>query len=65
MFTSILFYAFGALLVIAALGVITARNPVHCALFLVFAFLNSARDLAAARGRVPRRHRCSSSTWAR
>ena len=28
--------------VVAALGVITARNPVHCALFLVFAFLNSA-----------------------
>ena len=37
-----LFYVFGAILVIAALGVITARNPVHCALFLVFAFLNSA-----------------------
>ena len=33
---------FAALLVIAALGVITARNPVHCALFLVLAFFNSA-----------------------
>ena len=33
---------FAAVLVIAALGVITARNPVHCALFLVFAFFNSA-----------------------
>lgn len=39
---TILFYVFGAILVLAALGVITARNPVHCALFLVFAFLNSA-----------------------
>jgi NADH-quinone oxidoreductase subunit J len=28
--------------VLAAIGVITARNPVHCALFLVLAFLNSA-----------------------
>jgi NADH-quinone oxidoreductase subunit J len=41
MFTSLLFYVFSALLVLAALGVITARNPVHCALFLVFAFLTS------------------------
>ena len=39
---TILFYLFGAILVLAALGVITARNPVHCALFLVFAFLNSS-----------------------
>jgi len=39
---TILFYVFGAVLVLAALGVITARNPVHCALFLVFAFLNSS-----------------------
>ena len=38
----LLFYAFAALLVIAAVGVITARNPVHCALFLVWAFFNSA-----------------------
>jgi NADH-quinone oxidoreductase subunit J len=42
MTVNILFYVFAAVLVIAALGVITARNPVHCALFLVFAFLNSA-----------------------
>jgi|SRR5688500_16551948 NADH-quinone oxidoreductase subunit J len=40
--TEILFYAFAAVLVVAALGVITARNPVHAALFLVFAFVNSA-----------------------
>jgi NADH-quinone oxidoreductase subunit J len=38
----ILFYAFAAVLVVAAVGVITARNPVHCALFLVLAFFNSA-----------------------
>jgi NADH-quinone oxidoreductase subunit J len=40
--TEILFYAFSGVLVVAALGVITARNPVHAALFLVFAFFNSA-----------------------
>ncbi len=38
----ILFYAFATLLVAGALGVITARNPVYSALFLVFAFINSA-----------------------
>ena len=42
MIVNVLFYVFGAILVITALGVITARNPVHCALFLVAAFLNSA-----------------------
>ena len=42
MIVNFLFYVFGAILVISALGVITARNPVHCALFLVSAFLNSA-----------------------
>ena len=31
----ILFYVFAVFLVTAAVGVITARNPVHCALFLV------------------------------
>jgi NADH-quinone oxidoreductase subunit J len=41
-FTEILFYVFSSILVIAAIGVITARNPVHSALFLVFAFFNSA-----------------------
>jgi len=40
--TEILFYAFSAVLVVAALGVITARNPVHAVMFLVFAFFNSA-----------------------
>jgi NADH-quinone oxidoreductase subunit J len=38
----ILFYFFSLVLVGAAIGVITARNPVHCALFLVLAFFNSA-----------------------
>jgi NADH-quinone oxidoreductase subunit J len=38
----ILFYAFAAVLVVAAIGVITARNPVHAALFLVFSFVTSA-----------------------
>lgn len=42
MIVNVLFYIFGAMLVAAALGVITARNPVHCALYLVVAFLNSA-----------------------
>jgi len=40
--SEVLFYAFSAVLVVAALGVITARNPVYAALFLVLAFLNSA-----------------------
>jgi NADH-quinone oxidoreductase subunit J len=40
--TGLLFYAFAAILVVAALGVITARNPVHSALFLVLAFVQSA-----------------------
>ncbi len=40
--TEILFCVFSAVLVTAAIGVITARNPVHAALFLVFAFFNSA-----------------------
>jgi NADH-quinone oxidoreductase subunit J len=38
----IVFYAFSALLVGAAAMVITVRNPVHAALFLVLAFFSSA-----------------------
>ena len=34
-----LFYLFAAVTVFAALRVVTARNPVHSALFLVLAFL--------------------------
>jgi NADH-quinone oxidoreductase subunit J len=42
MITALLFYVFALLLVGAALGVITAKNPVHAALFLVLAFVQSA-----------------------
>jgi NADH-quinone oxidoreductase subunit J len=38
----ILFYVFAVFLITSAVGVITARNPVHCALFLVLAFFHSA-----------------------
>jgi NADH-quinone oxidoreductase subunit J len=41
-FTLILFYAFGALLLGSALLVVTVRNPVHAALFLVLAFVTAA-----------------------
>ena len=42
MFVQLVFYAFSAVLVGAAVMVITARNPVHAALFLVLAFFTSA-----------------------
>ena len=38
----LVFYLFSAILLIAALRVITARNPVHAALFLVLAFFTAA-----------------------
>jgi NADH-quinone oxidoreductase subunit J len=41
-FESIVFYIFAAILVFAGLRVITARNPVHAALFLVLAFVTSS-----------------------
>ncbi|MBI5430917.1 MAG: NADH-quinone oxidoreductase subunit J [Nitrosomonadales bacterium] len=41
-FETIVFYAFAALTVFAALRVITASNPVHAVLFLVLAFISSA-----------------------
>jgi NADH-quinone oxidoreductase subunit J len=37
-----LFYVFAAILVFAALRVVTARNPVHAALWLVLAFFTAA-----------------------
>jgi NADH-quinone oxidoreductase subunit J len=40
--TGLLFYAFAAVLVVAAFGVILSKNPVHAALFLVLAFVQSA-----------------------
>jgi len=42
MIVSVIFYVFAGVLVGAALGVITSRNPVHSALYLVLAFINSA-----------------------
>ena len=42
MFESIVFYVFGAILLFAAARVVTARNPVHAALFLVLAFFTAA-----------------------
>jgi NADH-quinone oxidoreductase subunit J len=41
-FTTVLFYVFAAVMVLSALRVITAKNPVHAALFLVLAFFNAA-----------------------
>ena len=41
-FEAALFYFFATVLVLAALAVITARNPVHSALFLVLAFFTAA-----------------------
>ena len=40
--TTGLFYVFAAVLLFAAFRVITARNPVHAALFLVLAFFQAA-----------------------
>ena len=42
MLTTLLFYAFASVLIIAAIGVIASKNPVHSALFLVLAFFESA-----------------------
>jgi len=41
-FKTILFYVFAIVLVLAALRVVTARNPVHAALFLVLTFFSAA-----------------------
>ena len=40
--TDLMFYVFAAVLIVAALGVILSNNPVYSAMFLVFAFVNSA-----------------------
>jgi NADH-quinone oxidoreductase subunit J len=42
MFEATVFYVFGTVLLVAALCVITARNPVHAALFLVLAFFTAS-----------------------
>jgi len=41
-FTTFIFYFFAAVLIIAGLRVITARNPVHAVLFLILAFFSAA-----------------------
>ncbi|KQV79706.1 NADH:ubiquinone oxidoreductase subunit J [Massilia sp. Root351] len=41
-FTTVLFYVFSAILVLASIRVITAPNPVQAALFLVLAFFQAA-----------------------
>ncbi|MEO8101949.1 MAG: NADH-quinone oxidoreductase subunit J [Betaproteobacteria bacterium] len=41
-FQAITFYVFAAVLIISALRVITARNPVHAAMFLVLSFFTAA-----------------------
>ena len=41
-FEKLLFYLFAAILIFAAVRVITVRNPVHAALFLVLVFFTSA-----------------------
>src|SRR4030067_487080 len=41
-FETVVFYVFAALAVFAAARVVTARNPVHAALFLVLAFCSMA-----------------------
>jgi NADH-quinone oxidoreductase subunit J len=41
-FTDFVFYILSAILLLASLRVITARNPVHAALALVLAFFTGA-----------------------
>jgi NADH-quinone oxidoreductase subunit J len=41
-FQTLVFYVFSVILVVAALRVITARNPVHAALWLVLCFFTAA-----------------------
>lgn len=42
MIEAIFFYAFAAVLLLSAVMVISARNPVHAVLFLILAFFNAA-----------------------
>jgi len=42
MLATIAFYVFSTVLLLSALMVISARNPVHSVLFLIFAFFNAA-----------------------
>ena len=40
--SSLLFYVFATILMVAALAVVTAKNPVHSVFFLIVAFFNAA-----------------------
>jgi len=51
-FQDLVFYTLAIILLIAGLRVITTRNPVYAALYLVLAFFYSGRDMVATRGRV-------------
>jgi len=42
MIAAIFFYIFAAVVLVSAAMVVTVRNPVHCVLFLILAFFNSA-----------------------
>lgn len=42
MIETIFFYMFSAVLIISAMAVISAKNPVHSVLFLILAFFNAA-----------------------
>jgi NADH-quinone oxidoreductase subunit J len=42
MIAAFFFYVFAAIVVASAAMVVTARNPVHCVLFLILTFFNSA-----------------------
>ncbi len=41
-FTDVVFYIFAAITVMAGVGVVVSRNPVHAALFLVLSFCSAA-----------------------
>src|SRR4051794_4461342 len=42
MYEAAVFYAFGGILLLSGLAVVTARNPVHGVLFLVLAFFTAS-----------------------
>ena len=42
MLGDLLFLMFGGILILSALGVVAARNPMYCVLFMILAFFNSA-----------------------
>ena len=42
MLSDLLFFGFAGVLLISALGVITAKNPMYCVLFMILSFFNAA-----------------------